>query len=847
MDSTIIQGNSMERVVIFESGESPHAIIIGFTIENGNGGILCSNFSNPTIWHCKIRNNDADDMYGFPYGGGGIAAYQSSPLLLNSIIYENSTSGWGGGVFAENSSLKFINSVIYNNQAAMQNSGAIFFWPGHPHFFNSIIWQNDIFEPYPNFPFDQYFYYCDVEGGLVGTGNINVFPQFIDPLSGDFQLWSTSPCINAGHPMAFFNDPDGSRNDMGAYGGDGFAFDGLYIEMGDIPLQSIHTYAYYIYNLRNQSLTLTELNFSNNTAFYSPLNFPTDIPAYSLFEMPIHFEPASAASDSSRLTINLNNATNSDSIPVKLKGEGILPYGNEDYRRLGILDAGLARTLFINWGEVGHWPDSPSGEWPKGTGHQYLAGSAFIIQAETQDTSGNIIHPMKTQYREFVDIGPQGELWGWLPIPGYFRLNSTVPAMSTAQGSWPSQWPNRPAEWGGFWNGFFGRGVTVADQETYFVFDDSQDREWAFYPVASDTSRRGLGLLVDGRGCAWADPLSEDLLVWHYTIKNISDFDYLRVVLGLYVNPAIGGMDDTSDDSGDYLPDQNMVYFWDLDGIGTPGMWSPVGMLAFKYMEMPGNPYDGIDNDGDGMTDESRDNSIDDDGDWNPLTDDVGTDGVPGTGDFGEMDGIPTLGEPNFDRTDFEESDDITINTVKFFPVHKYRLWNEEENWQLFTSGVIDPGSIVTAGLSSFIISQEFPLYSGETTYFSFAMIFGDDLNDLLINAGNIPFEIKKFNTTPPFPISFQLLQNYPNPFNPTTTIEFDLPKTTDVTLKIFNILGEEVTTLVSDKLSTGSYSYEWDASNLASGVYLYRLQAGDPSRSAGQGYVETRKMVLMR
>jgi hypothetical protein len=59
------------------------------------------------------------------------------------------------------------------------------------------------------------------------------------------------------------------------------------------------------------------------------------------------------------------------------------------------------------------------------------------------------------------------------------------------------------------------------------------------------------------------------------------------------------------------------------------------------------------------------------------------------------------------------------------------------------------------------------------------------------------------------------------------------------VTLKVFNILGEEVATLVSDRLSAGSYLYEWDASNLASGVYLYRLQAGD--------YVETRKMVLMR
>jgi hypothetical protein len=89
------------------------------------------------------------------------------------------------------------------------------------------------------------------------------------------------------------------------------------------------------------------------------------------------------------------------------------------------------------------------------------------------------------------------------------------------------------------------------------------------------------------------------------------------------------------------------------------------------------------------------------------------------------------------------------------------------------------------------------------------------------------------------FPTTFQILQNYPNPFNPTTTIEFDLPKTSEVSLKVFNILGEEVATLVSDRLSAGSYSYDWDASNLASGVYLYRMQAGD--------YVDTRKMVFMQ
>jgi hypothetical protein len=86
---------------------------------------------------------------------------------------------------------------------------------------------------------------------------------------------------------------------------------------------------------------------------------------------------------------------------------------------------------------------------------------------------------------------------------------------------------------------------------------------------------------------------------------------------------------------------------------------------------------------------------------------------------------------------------------------------------------------------------------------------------------------------------NYQLAQNYPNPFNPSTTIEFSLPEMSEVTLKIYNIDGEEVVTLISDKLSVGFYSSQWDASNLPSGVYLYRLNAG--------GFIETKRMILCK
>lgn len=94
----------------------------------------------------------------------------------------------------------------------------------------------------------------------------------------------------------------------------------------------------------------------------------------------------------------------------------------------------------------------------------------------------------------------------------------------------------------------------------------------------------------------------------------------------------------------------------------------------------------------------------------------------------------------------------------------------------------------------------------------------------------------------------YALSQNYPNPFNPSTTIKFDLPKSSDVTLEIFNILGEKVVTLVSDRLTAGTYSYDWSRpAGIANGIYLYRLKASDSSQGAGKSIVKTRKMVLMR
>ncbi len=88
-------------------------------------------------------------------------------------------------------------------------------------------------------------------------------------------------------------------------------------------------------------------------------------------------------------------------------------------------------------------------------------------------------------------------------------------------------------------------------------------------------------------------------------------------------------------------------------------------------------------------------------------------------------------------------------------------------------------------------------------------------------------------------PSKFELMQNYPNPFNPSTTIKYQIPSNSMVTIKIYNVLGQEVKTLVNQMKNPGNYEVQFNANNLASGTYIYRLQAGP--------LVQVKKMLLLK
>jgi hypothetical protein len=109
-------------------------------------------------------------------------------------------------------------------------------------------------------------------------------------------------------------------------------------------------------------------------------------------------------------------------------------------------------------------------------------------------------------------------------------------------------------------------------------------------------------------------------------------------------------------------------------------------------------------------------------------------------------------------------------------------------------------------------------------------------IDDLIFGAAG-PTDVKEFGNG--MPDEFALNQNYPNPFNPSTMIQFEIPDAQFVTLKVYNLLGQEVATLINDQLGAGRYRAEFDGRNLPSGTYLYRLQTGT--------FTETKKMLLVK
>lgn len=406
----------------------------------------------------------------------------------------------------------------------------------------------------------------------------------------------------------------------------------------------------------------------------------------------------------------------------------------------------------------------------------------------------------------FPRTGDEGEGDGELqPVEDFngngeldLNLENTVGwfAISHRKETWPEYWPagsypgdsrqpgdEIPGSRAGWWNGEFGA-YNRADQECYYVMVDKENDEFNYYPFPGDTAsyptgRRGLGLQTEARAYQWNARLAEDILISIYDISlDSAAQDLDKCVVGMYIDPDMGGS--FINDDADFDPIDDITYSWNKTFLSDQGL--PLGYFGFAFLESPGLAFDGIDNDSDGMIDESQSNGLDDDGDWRawedlngngsydnedlnfngildsgedlnangrldaePLNDDLGSDGLgPDFFEYTgpdlngtEANGIPDLGEPNFEFTDNDESDQVGLTSFYLRSTQEDPgMENDEHFWDF----EIPPGTFTTVpGYQSdisYAYGSGFIKFNGaeRTHRYAIALVFGNDFEDIFRN-----------------------------------------------------------------------------------------------------------------
>ncbi len=323
----IVVSNATDNGIYVANADYGEFIIKNSTLRNNNhwntGGLFAWK-SYFIVKDCVFDGNSSDNI-------NALLVRDSKVKLINCMFKNNYNGNGLLGCSGEDSELYVYNSIFYNNSNDINIStttklrliNCTIYDNVNHSFEGETFIENTIIRNHTGLEYDSTkcsIRYSNIEGGTAGIGNIDEKPLFADAQNGDFQLQTNSPCINAGNSASIYNDEDGSRNDMGAFGGSGIYIypDTLNYGLagkGQAKVDSVH-----ILNARTTPFTITSYTFSDPTNFIAALALPDTVYPLSEKNIKLTFKPNTTGQITEKIILTSPDIPGADSLTIHLKG-----------------------------------------------------------------------------------------------------------------------------------------------------------------------------------------------------------------------------------------------------------------------------------------------------------------------------------------------------------------------------------------------------------------------------------------------------------------------------------------------------------------------------------------------
>jgi predicted esterase len=765
------------------------------------GGISITGYGNTRISKNRIRNNTVEAVHPIDdfSGGGGVSIFDNNPVLINNLIVGNDAQ-YGAGILGlgwENGfNFRLINNTIADNNASIKGGG-VYLYNGHCTAINNIFWNNtapddpDIFHRS-----ELNITYSITQEIFPGVGNIQTDPLFENDL---FYLSDVSPAIDGGNPDEKFNDTEDPENpgfplwpakgsltaDMGAFGGN----ETVVVEAEDYLVQQNFLYKQFedmhyrfSYPLSYDSSSVYPLSI----VLHGSEQWGSDNELQLLEGLPWRINSEHYAYNDFTIVPQApnNSGWNDDNNLITVYN--IIRYTIENFPidTTKIVITGWSRGGGGTWQLLNLYPQFFSAAIPiSGTNREFGEIKYIPVWVNHGSADGIISVTVSRNYiAKFENTG----------LTAIYAENSSDIQISEAISN------NARL----FYSEFEGAGHSIVKH----AYDNSFLYEWLkkqarplISPINSIVNKSFIKVNKDSVRfrTAFSNPYNfhkeHSLIVENFNkekLRNISLYDdglhgdslSQDGIWGNYLSPFQFEDNYRIGIQVNNLDKEDEFYFHDLTAFTT------IGPVVYF--------------------------------DWSPY---FIEDSIPNPGDFI----VFKLHLKNEDVV--AKAKDIAARIYSYNPkiiIHNFYS----------TYGDIGADNIVESK-DGYRYEVSSDISSDTTIYLSITISSGGYhfwSDSMLVD---VVTGISKEGQM--IPTTYALKQNYPNPFNPNTIINYQLPMTNDVELSIYNLLGQKVSTLVHERQQVGYHQVEWDASRFSSGIYYYKIEAGN--------FQDVKKMILIK